>query len=144
MSDAPASRVGGARRAASALHLVLAVLIVVGVVVQVYLIGAYVFGAGKSALDAHKGVGFALHSAEIFVFLLALAAWLPKTDLWLSVALGVVGTAQIALADADRWVGGLHPLFALVVLGLAVVLAHRGGVRVRRSPRFALGAQAPG
>lgn len=138
MSDAPASRVGGARRWASALHVLLACLIVVGVVVQVYLIGAYVFGAGKGALDAHKGIGFALHSMEILVLLVALAAWLPKADLWLSLALAVVGTAQIALASADRWAGGLHPLFALVVLALAVVLAHRGGVRVRRSPRFAL------
>lgn len=138
MSDAPASRVGGVRRWASALHVLLACLIVVGVVVQVYLIGAYIFGAGKGALDAHKGIGFALHSAEILLLLVALAAWLPKTDLWLSVALAIVGTAQIALASADKWAGGLHPLFALVVLGLAVVLAHRGGMRLRRSPRFAL------
>lgn len=140
MSDAPVQRVGGARRWASALHVLLAGLIVVGVVVQVYLIGAYVFGAGKGALDAHKGVGFALHSGEILLLVVAVAAWLPKADLWLSLALALVGTGQIALASAHRWAGGLHPLLALAVLALAIVLADRGVRRVRRSPRFALGA----
>ena len=139
MSDAAPQRVGGVRRWASALHVLLACLIVVGVVVQVYLIGAYVFGAGKGALDAHKAVGFALHSGEILLLLVALAAWLPNADLWLSVSLAVVGTAQIALASADKWAGGLHPLFALIVLALAFVLADRGVRRVRSSPRFALG-----
>jgi len=138
MSDAAPQRVGGVRRWASALHVLLAVLIVVGVVVQVYLIGAYIFGAGKGALDAHKGVGFALHSGEILLLLVALAAWLPKADLWLSVGMAVVGTAQIALASADKWAGGLHPLFALIVLALAFLLADRGVRRVRNSPRFAL------
>lgn len=144
MTSAEASdvdpRVGAARRWASALHLLLAVLIVVGVAVQVYLIGAYVFGAGKGALDAHKGVGFALHTGEVLLLIAALAAWLPRPDLWLSLALAVVGTAQIALASADRWAGGLHPLFALVVLALAFVLAQHGVRRVRDSPRFALRA----
>lgn len=140
MSDAAPQRVGGGRRSASALHALVACLIVVGVVVQVYLIGAYVFGAGKSALDAHKSVGFALHSGEVLLLLVALAAWLPKVDLWLSVVLAVVGTAQIALASADKWAGGLHPVFALIVLALAFALADRGVRRVRRSPRFALGA----
>lgn len=140
MPDAPASRVGGARRAASALHVLLACLIVAGVVAQVYLIGAYVFGAGDGALDAHKGVGFAVHTAEIVLLLTALAAWLPGPDLWWSLALAVLGTAQIALASAERWAGGLHPLLALVVLAIAGVLAERGVRRLRGSPRFALGA----
>jgi len=138
MSDGAPQRVGGFRRWASAIHVLLACLIVVGVAVQVYLIGAYMFGAGKGALDAHKAVGFALHSGEILLLLLALAAWLPKGDLWLSVALGVVGTAQIALAGADKWAGGLHPLFALIVLALSFALAERGVRRVRSAPRFAL------
>ena len=95
MPDAAPQRVGGVRRWASALHALLACLIVVGVAVQVYLIGAYVFGAGKGGLDAHKGVGFALHSGEILVLLVALAAWLPKADLWLSLALAVVRTWRV-------------------------------------------------
>ena len=52
---------GKVRRAAALLHLSLAVLIAAAVVVQVYLIGAYIFGAGQGALDAHRSVGWAAH-----------------------------------------------------------------------------------
>jgi len=61
----------------------------------------------------------------------ALVAWLPRADLTLSAVLAVLGTVQIALAGSTRWVGGLHPLFALVVLTLAATLASRGRRRRR-------------
>lgn len=120
------------RRGAGWVHLALAALVVVGVCVQVYLIGAYFFGAGSGALDAHKSLGFIVHGIEIAVLVVALAAWLPWPDLALSLALAVIGTVQIALADAHRWVGGLHPLFALAVLGLAGALGRRDVLRLRR------------
>lgn len=116
----------GVRRGARVLHLALAAAIVVGVVAQVYLIGGYIFGAGQGALDAHKSVGFAVHALEVLVLIAALVAWLARADLLLSLLLAVVGTIQIALADGDRWVGALHPLFALIVLALAGVLLQRG------------------
>jgi hypothetical protein len=124
-------------RGAGALHLVLAAAIVLGVFAQVYLIGAYVFGAGAGALDAHRSAGFSVHGLEVLVLVCALVARLPRADRALSLLLALVGTAQIALASSSRWVGGLHPLFALVVLGLAVALARRG-VRRRRDARAAL------
>ena len=127
-------RVGQARRALQWIHLALALVIVAGVLAQVYLIGAYIFGAGQSALDAHRSLGFSVHGLEVLLLVVALLAWLPRTDRWLSLALAVVGTAQIALASAHRWTGGLHPLGAMVVLGLAGVLARRGLDR-RRSSR---------
>jgi hypothetical protein len=114
------------RRAASWLHLGLASAVVVGVVLQVYLIGSYIFGAGQGALDAHKSMGWTVHGFEMLVFLAALVAWLPWVDLVLSLLLAVIGTTQVALASEHRWVGGLHPLLALVVVGLAVALALRG------------------
>jgi hypothetical protein len=39
--------------------------------------------------------------------------------------LAVIGTVQVSLASEHGWVGGLHPLLAVVVLGLAAVLALR-------------------
>jgi hypothetical protein len=118
-----------ARRTAAVLHLVMVAAIVLAVFAQVYLIGAYVFGAGQSALDAHRTVGFTTHGFEVLVLVLALAAWLPRRDIALSLLLAVIGTAQIALAGSQRWVGGLHPLLALVVLTLAVTLAARAWKR---------------
>ena len=72
-------------------HLALALAVVVGVFVQVYLIGAYIFGAGQGALDAHMTAGWTVHGFELLVFLAALVAWLPWVDLVLSLLLAVVG-----------------------------------------------------
>ena len=120
----------GVRRGASGLHVALALAIVLAVFVQVYLIGAYIFGAGPGALDAHRTVGFTAHGLELLIFIAALVAWLPRRDLVLSALLAVIGTTQVTLASEQRWVGGLHPLLALVVLALATTLASRG-VRTR-------------
>jgi len=121
------------RRGAAGLHLALAAAIALGVFVQVYLIGAYIFGAGQGALDAHRTAGFTVHGLEVLLFVAALVAWLPRTDLALSAALAILGTVQIALASGTRWVGALHPLGALVVLALATLLL----IRRRRAPAAA-------
>ena len=116
-------------------HLALALAVIVGVFVQVYLIGAYIFGAGQGALDAHKSTGWTVHGFELLVFVAALAAWLPWVDLVLSLLLAVLGTVQVALAGEHRWVGGLHPLLALVVVGMAATLVLRA-VRRRSDARL--------
>jgi hypothetical protein len=129
---APRHRPGGkrvrrlVRSGTDWLHLTFASAIVLGVFVQVYLIGAYVFGAGEGALDAHRTAGFALQGPELFVLLTALIAWLPRIDLLLSFLVAIVGFVQAGLASAHEWVGGLHPLLALVLLSLAATLALRG------------------
>jgi hypothetical protein len=107
------------------LHAALALAVVVAVFVQVYLIGAYIFGAGPGALNAHREVGFTANELEGAVLIAALLAWLPRTDLILSLLLAVIGTAQVALANGHRWVGALHPLGALFVLTIATVLVRR-------------------
>ena len=123
------------RRAADWLNLAFAAAISVGVFVQVYLIGSYIFGAGQEALDAHRAVGFALQGPELFVLLTALIAWLPRIDLLLSLLVAVVGFVQAFLASAQGWVGGLHPLLALVLFSLAAMLALRGIRRHREAQR---------
>jgi len=122
------------RRIVGVIHLALAAVIIVAVCVQVYLIGAYLFGAGTGALDAHKDIGFTTHGIEVLVLIVALIAWLPRPDLGISLALAVIGTVQITLASSTKWVGALHPLFALAVLALASLLVRRGLGRVRRVP----------
>jgi hypothetical protein len=113
------------RRGAAWAHLGLALLVGAGVFVQVYLIGAYIFGAGPEALDAHGTVGFTVHGFEVLIFLVALVAWLPRADLALSLLMAVGGTVQLALSGAEKWTGALHPLGALFVLVLAAVLVRR-------------------
>lgn len=126
------------RRAGGWLHLALASAVVLGVFLQVYLIGSYIFGAGQGALDAHESMGWTVHGLEMLVFVAALVAWLPWVDLVLSLLLAVLGTAQVALASEHRWVGGLHPLLALVVVALAAALARRGICRLKLTRRTRL------
>jgi hypothetical protein len=133
------SRASGALRGVRVggrwVHLVLALAVVVGVFVQVYLIGAYIFGAGQGALDAHKTAGWTVHGFEMLLFVTALVAWLPWGDLVLSLLLAALGTVQVALASGQRWVGGLHPVLALVVVALAATLVLRA-IRRRRDARL--------
>jgi hypothetical protein len=133
------SRASGALRGVRVggrwVHLVLALAVVVGVFVQVYLIGAYTFGAGQGALDAHKTAGWTVHGFEMLLFVTALVAWLPWGDLVLSLLLAALGTVQVALASGQRWVGGLHPVLALVVVALAATLVLRA-IRRRRDARL--------
>ena len=118
------------------INFVLASLIVVGVFVQAYLIASYAMGAGDGALDAHGVVGgLVIHLAELLVFLTAFGAW-PRAWRWIGFCFGlfVVGTVQIFLLPPDddpvsksaAYVHGLHGFFALVVLVLAAIIAHRG------------------
>jgi len=129
----PMAPLGGrfarARRVGASLHLLLAVLIAAAVFVQVYLIGGYIFGAGVGALEAHASLGWVTHTAEMALVIAAVLAWLPRTDMLLSVALVVIGTGQVVLAGSVEWLGALHPLFALIVLGISAALAHRGARR---------------
>jgi hypothetical protein len=123
------------RRGATWVHLGLAVLVAAGVFAQVYLIGAYIFGAGSGALDAHRSVGFTVHGFEVLIFIAALVAWLPRGDVLLSLLMAVGGTIQLALSDATKWTGALHPLGALFVLVLAAELIRRDARRLRAASR---------
>lgn len=134
----------GIRRGATWTHLGLAVLVVVGVFAQVYLIGGYLFGAGVDALEAHRTVGFTVHAFEVWILIAALVARLPRPDLGLSLLMALVGTAQIALSGAERWTGALHPLGALFVLVLGALLVRRDLRHLRHIPRSAQGAGADG
>jgi hypothetical protein len=120
-----------ARRA----QLVLAGLFLLGVVVQFYLAGRGVFGAGD--YEPHKAVGHALEATALLLVIAAVA--FPETrtgaDIGMAVTLLVLTGLQTALAKAGNGdVAALHPLNAALILGGAIAL-------VSRSRR--LGAAAP-
>ena len=119
------------------INFVLASIIVLGVFLQAWFIATYIIGNEDSALDAHGIVGgLVIHLSELLVFLTAFGAW-PRQWRWIGFcfALFFVGTVQIFLLPSDSddpvssgaaWVHGLHGLFALVVMVMAAVIAHRG------------------
>lgn len=106
--------------------LVTAALVVIGVFVQVYLIGAYIFGAGQDALDAHKDLGNVVFLIALLGFLAGIGAYGKRWgDLAWPFALAVVATIQVSFASGDDWVGGFHAVFALLDLILAAIVTHR-------------------
>jgi hypothetical protein len=126
------TRVTAVRRAFLWVSFGLSVLVLVGIVLQLYFIAAWLFGAGNGALDAHKAVGGAVvHPAEVLVFLAAFGAWRRNWPAigW-SLALALVGTLQvISVGDvsnpANGWWHGLHGGLVLFVVALAVYIARR-------------------
>ena len=101
--------------------LVLATLVVVGIVLQVYFIAAYVFGAGQDALDVHEGFGNAVHGIEVLTFLATIGAFWRR---WWDIGLGFA-LALIYLVLAAQFGSFRDPL--IVLLG-SVPLAISGAL----------------
>ena len=102
------------RRAFLWISFGLCVIVVAGIVVQLYLIAAWIFGAG-GALDAHKVVGGAVvHPAEILVFLVSFGAWWRNwRNIGVSFSLALLGTIQVFFVGdlnhpGSGYVHGLH------------------------------------
>lgn len=110
----------------------LAAAIGLGVVVQVYLIAAYIFHAGPGALSAHKAVGYVVLLVEVLTFLVGIVAWRGNSRaLGVSLALPIAGAIQIALANGTTWVGAFHGASAIAVL-LLVGAVHVMSMREAR------------
>ncbi len=100
-------------------------LFIFAVVVQILTAGFAIFGA--TSLDLHEDLGFTVtHGLSILVFLAALVAWIGRTGLVLAFLIGVLTTIQVILPQFDNaWIAGLHPVNALVLFLLALVLLWR-------------------
>jgi hypothetical protein len=125
------------RKALTLAYHWLALLIAVGIVVQVFLAGLGIFGA--ESFEAHKSFGFILHGLTILVFVLALAGPRTKRTIGMGFGLALLVTIQISLVDARDdapGIAALHPVLALFALGLAF---HIGMPAISRRP----GASAP-
>jgi hypothetical protein len=117
-----------------AVFAVAAWLFLIGVVVQVFLAGAGLFGL--SDFTPHAGFGWLLASLPILLVLLVLLAGLGRRTVLLTVALAVVTAIQPELAAAryeNPVVASLHPVNALLVFWLAWVVARRA-TRLARQP----------
>jgi hypothetical protein len=115
--------------AARYVNLFAGAAVVVGVFVQIYLIASFIFG-DSGALSTHETNGDIVVAFELVAFLSALVGWrrASRTQLWLSVALFLVGAVQVSLAKDvgdSPGVHALHGVFALVVVLLASAIVAR-------------------
>ena len=133
------------RRGARSVMKWFAALYVVLIVLQVYLAGEGIFGlnnikhsddcdkhaslcaGGSGTLDAHRFVGFLLTLPGAALFLIVeLIAWQPNKRIRIvSLVLPFLAFFQSVLPALGRWGGGLHPVNALLLLGLFGWLAYR-------------------
>ena len=114
-----------ARRWAQNLYLVLASLILLGIFLQGFLIGAWLFGGATWGRDGHAFLGLVLLVLALLLALVGLLVQVPgRMKVW-GFLLFVLVIIQIVLASLGGSVpllAALHPANAMVLFGLNVFL----------------------
>jgi len=108
------------------LFVVLAVLFVAGVAYQVFLAGMAVFGAGQ--WSNHVDFGYLVTGIPLLFIVAALLARAGRATVWLTVGTLIVAQVQTILPwfkEDLPWVSALHPVNAMVIFGLGVVIVRR-------------------
>jgi hypothetical protein len=123
------------------IHVGAAWLFAVGVLVQGYLAGqALTQLGGNGDFEAHRSVGFtAMGILALVVLASALVGRLPRIHVGLSALLFILYVVQTSLpgmAATSPAVAALHPLNAMLLLGLAVAIGFRGQ-RIAQGDRVA-------
>lgn len=124
-----------------------------GVVVQFFLVGYGLFAMKHGAtidnaksLDAHRGLGWILSEfGSVLMLILVLLAWPQRKLLVPWILLVVLAFFQGVLASSGyhHWgLGMLHPVNALLLLGLSGRLAHYAWT-TRKTEEFTAPATAP-
>lgn len=111
---------------------VVAWLFLAALVVQVFFAGLMLFGE-PGGRGLHVDTGWILHTAVILVPVAAGLARVGARAIWLTVALALVTVAQpyIALLRETPVVAALHPVNAILMTVLALIVA-RDALRLTR------------
>jgi hypothetical protein len=147
---------GALRRGAWVVLRYVTSLFALGVVVQFFLVGIGLFGmkAGSNidnahSLNAHRDFGWILteFGAGLMLIFVLLSWPTPRRLLGLWILLCVLAfPVQPVLASSGfhhKWVGMLHPVNALLLLGLSGYLArHSWSARRAEAPQVAPAAQS--
>ena len=116
------------QRIISQTHQWAARIFLAGLLLQFYLVGTAMFGAGS--FQPHRMLGSALTILVILLPVLALAGRLGWPLFGLSMLLVFLTIAQMmlpSLRGAAPWIAALHPVNALVLMGISA--------RISRSSR---------
>lgn len=127
------------RKVISMIHGGLAWVILAAVIAQFFFAGLGIFRA--SSFQAHRTTGSLIMLASLLLLVLALAGWLGKVRIGLSALLLVLTIVQSLLVRGPSLVAALHPVNALLIMGVTATLARlgresgapaRAGLRERR------------
>jgi Family of unknown function (DUF6220) len=111
------------RRLVSRLHRGGALVLLLGFVLQFYLVGAALFGF--ATFEMHRGLGYLLAILVLVVLLLAVVGGLGRRLIGLSallLALTLVQTMLPSLRGGAPWLAALHPVNALALMGITATL----------------------
>jgi hypothetical protein len=122
------------RSIARLLHMILAWVLVIGLVVQVWLAGRGVFDT--TGFDPHRSLGYALGLVPIVLLVLGLAGGMGRRVALLAVAafaLVILQSVLVAMRDGYPAVAALHPVNGVLILFVAIALA-RESMSMRSAP----------
>ena len=121
-------------RAARYAYLVLAWLVVVAIVMQVFFIGLGLF-AGSENIDIHRTLGWIVHLLPIPLLLAAALSHAGRRHWQWALALAAVVfiVPILALMKDTPVVAALHPVGAVIAFWLAVVVAQNSVAAVRHA-----------
>ena len=129
------SVVAGIRTIAGAAYRWLIAVYVLAVVVEFVLAGAGAFGqiadvqlGDQKSWDPHRALGYLLIVGALLLLVVCLAWWSERIWLMTTFLLAALSFLQSVLAHVGlhhRWIGALHPVNAIAILGLSGFLAHR-------------------
>lgn len=121
------------RSVLSRIHAGLAWGSAVAVVAQFFFAGLGIFGA--SSFEAHQLTGLLIVGAALVLLLLALAGRMGAMRIGLSALLLVLTVVQPLLVRGPSLLAALHPVNALVILFVTLILARFGSASAGWAPR---------
>lgn len=116
----------------SQIHHWAARVFLAGLLIQFYLASAPLFGAGS--FQPHRMLGSGLTVVAILFPVLALAGRLGRQLVGLSILLVVLVIVQMGLPSlrgAAPWIAALHPINALVLMGVSARISRSGRAEAR-------------
>ena len=116
------------------IFLSIAVLFLATIVVQVYFAGLMLFGQ-EGGRELHENTGYILGTAGALFLIVPALARAGRTPIVLGVILALVTYGQPFLTftrDTSPVIAALHPVNALLIFTLSLVLARQAASLVRR------------
>ncbi|HEX6482125.1 MAG TPA: DUF6220 domain-containing protein [Ktedonobacteraceae bacterium] len=128
------------------IYLIIAWLFPVAILVQVLFVGLSLF-TGQSYWDAHIGFGHSIGILPILLVILGYLGRLPRRTIiltWLALGTYLVQAEVFAAIRADApFFAAFHPVLALVLFALAVIIALRARTMVRVESRASSKLEPP-
>jgi uncharacterized protein DUF6220 len=124
------------RQIARTIHLVIALLVVAGLVIQVWLAGQGVFDP-TAGFAAHRDLGYTLGLIPIVLLVLGVIGGMGRRVALLAIAIFVLVIVQSVLVfqrTSNPSIAALHPVNGFLILLLAIVLARESWMLLRAAP----------